>query len=68
MAKYACIKNNFVENVLIFEEYNEELFNSVIQAKGYDELVEAPEEVSVGFEYINSEFITNVVDESVDES
>jgi hypothetical protein len=64
MTKYACIKNNFVENVLIFEEYNEELFNLVIQAKGYDELVEAPEEVSVGFEYINSEFITNIVDES----
>jgi len=59
MAKYACVKDNVVENILIFEEFDTELFNLVIQEKGYDELVEASEEVSVGYLYINSEFVVN---------
>lgn len=59
MAKYACIKDTVVENVLVFEESNEELFNLIIEEKGYDELVEASEDVSVGYVYINSEFIPN---------
>jgi hypothetical protein len=59
MAKYACIKDAVVENVLVFEEFNEELFNLIIEEKGYDELVEASEDVSVGYVYINSEFVPN---------
>lgn len=59
MAKYACIKDTVVENLLAFEEFNADLFNLIIEEKGYDELVEAPEEVTVGYLYINSEFISN---------
>jgi hypothetical protein len=59
MAKYACIKDNVVENVLEFEEFNTELVNLIIQEKGYEELVEASEEVAIGYLYINSEFVSN---------
>jgi hypothetical protein len=59
MANYACIKDTVVENLLAFEEFNAELFNLIIEEKGYDELVEAPEGICVGYLYINSEFIPN---------
>jgi hypothetical protein len=59
MLKYACIKNNIVENITLFEELNEELVNSIIQENEYDQLVEAPEDVAVGYQYIDSNFISN---------
>lgn len=65
MTKYACIKNNVVENLLVFEEFNAEIFNLIIEEKGYDELIEAPEQVVVGYQYLNSEFISNTASISV---
>ena len=59
MLTYACIKNNVVENIVLFEELNEELFNSIIQENEYDQLVEASEDVAIGYQYIDSNFISN---------
>jgi hypothetical protein len=60
MLNYACIKNNIVENILLFEDFNEELINSIIQENEYDELVEAPENVYIGYQYIDSNFVSNL--------
>lgn len=60
MKKYACIKDNVVENVLLFEDFDETLFNLVIAEHGYDELVEASDDVRVGYTYSDSNFVSNL--------
>lgn len=60
MIKHACIKNGVVDNVLIFDAYNEELFNKVMEDYGYDAIVECPEEVCVGYNYVDSNFVSNL--------
>jgi hypothetical protein len=60
MLSYACIKNSVVENIVLFEELNQELIDSIIQENEYDQLVEAPEDVAVGYQYIDSNFISNL--------
>jgi hypothetical protein len=58
MKYYACIKNNIVENTLVFEEENAELFQQIKENFGYDELVEFPIEliVNVGYSYDGTDF------------
>lgn len=58
MINYACIKNNIVENVLLFEENNPELLQQVKETFSYDELIEKPLDlvVNVGHLYDGTYF------------
>ncbi len=58
MIKYACIKNNVVENVILFEESNLELIQQVKETFSYNELIEVPADliVEVGYLYNGTDF------------
>jgi len=58
MINYACIKNNVVENVVLFEESNLELIQQVKETFSYDELIEIPTDliVEVGYLYNGTDF------------
>ena len=58
MIHYACIKNNIVENILLFEENSPELLQQVKETFSYDELVESPIDlvVDVGYLYDGTYF------------
>jgi|APGre2960657373_1045057.scaffolds.fasta_scaffold08791_6 hypothetical protein len=58
MAKYAGIKNGWVENVLLFEEPSIELLQQVKEEFSFDELVHYDDELNVklGFFYDGTDF------------
>ena len=58
MINYACIKNNIVENVILFEENNLELIQQVKETFSYNKLVEIPTDliVEVGYLYDGTDF------------
>jgi hypothetical protein len=58
MKNYACIKNNIVENILVFEEHDPELLQQVKETFFYDELVESPIDlvVDIGYLYDGTDF------------
>ena len=45
---YAAIKNNIVENILVFEDPSEELLSSFAHDTGADELMDVSENASCG--------------------
>jgi hypothetical protein len=52
MINYTCIKNNIVENVILFEESNLELIQQVKETFSYNELVEIPADLNVEIGYL----------------
>jgi hypothetical protein len=58
MIHYACIKNNIVENILVFEEHDPELLQQVKETFSYDELIESPIDlvVDIGYLYDGTDF------------
>jgi hypothetical protein len=52
MKQYACIKNSIVENVLLFEESDLELLQTVKESFSYDELLEYPDDLIVEIGYL----------------
>ena len=58
MKNYACIKNNIVENILVFEESTPELLQQVKETFSYDELAESPIDlvVDIGYLYDGTDF------------
>ena len=58
MAKYAGIKNGWVDNVLLFEEPSAELLQQVKETFLYDELVNYEDDLNVklGFFYDGTDF------------
>jgi hypothetical protein len=58
MINYACIKNNIVENTLVFEETNLEFIQQVKETFSYNELIEIPADliVETGYLYDGTDF------------
>jgi hypothetical protein len=61
MSSYACIKNNIVVNLLVFEDNDFDLRELVKTEHEYDEIVNTENSiVNLGDSYLNSTFISSI--------
>ena len=60
---YAFIKNNRVENILVFASQDEELADRIVQEQGYDDAVWVEENVPTRWSTYNGSTFTPPTDE-----